>query len=115
MCLFLLKQSKKQYAMTTTKKITLATVKSFVRKNSERLFINVKSSFCGYTDCVERVNGDFAKATKANPVNDSYTLGIAGAWFVGQSRDYFRPFENEKYTGVEVYNSCGSFILAVEK
>ncbi len=101
--------------MTTTKKITLATVKSFVRKNSDRLYINVKSSFSGYTDCVEQVRGGFAKATKANPVNESYTLGIAGAWFVGQSRDYFRTFEDANYTGFEVYNCCGSFILAVEK
>lgn len=101
--------------MNTTKKMTFATVKSFVRKNADRMFINVKSSFSGYTDCVEQVKGGFAKATKANPVNDSYTLGIEGAWFVGQSRDYFKPFEDGNFTGVEVYNCCGSFILAVKK
>lgn len=43
------------------------------------------------------------------------TLGIREAWFVGRSRDSFKKYEDNNYTGVEVYNSCGSFVLAVKK
>lgn len=46
--------------MTTTqaKKITLTTVKKFVKDNADKLFINVKSSFDGMTDgCESRHNG----------------------------------------------------------
>jgi hypothetical protein len=42
-------------------------------------------------------------------------MGIKGAWFVGQSRDYFDAFENDNFIGYKVYNSCGSFYLAINK
>ena len=97
-----------------TKKITLATIKSFVRKNDGNLHINVESNFDGMVDCVMPVNGGY---TKAEPTghNLRHTLGILGAWFVGQSRDYFTAWEDETMTGYNVYNCCGSFVLAVEK
>ena len=64
-------------------KTTLATIKSFVRKNEGNLWINVKSSFDGMTDCCESQNGGFTKAEKG--VGDAFykdrTLGIKGAWF----------------------------------
>jgi hypothetical protein len=101
--------------MNTTKRITIATIKSFVRKNADRMMINVKGSFSGYTDCVESLNAGWQKAETGNPVNQAYTLGIDGAWFVGDSRDYFRAYEDESRVGYEVYNSCGKFILAVAK
>ena len=101
------------------KKITLATVKSFVKKNSENLFINVESKFCGMNDCVMPERNGF---TKTQPSRQGvfvgsvdHTLGIDGAWFVGSSRDYFRPFENDNLKGYEIYNCCGSFTLAVSK
>jgi hypothetical protein len=97
------------------KKVTLATLKSFVKKNSNNLFINVKSSFSGYTDCVESVNGGFSKAEIKESVNYKYTLGIDGAWLVGSSRDYMTQYENENFVGIEVYNCCGKFIIAIAK
>ena len=42
-----------------------------------------------------------------------HTLGVVGAWFVGRSRDYFSPFNEDGWTGIRVSNSCGSFVLAV--
>lgn len=101
---------------TTTKKITMATVKSFVRKNSGNLFINVKSSFDGMTDCCESLYDGFVKAQQDTD-HPSHTLGIKGAWFVGDSRDYFQPYDNiaGDMTGIEVSNSCGHFILAIIK
>lgn len=96
------------------KKITLATLKSFVKKNSEGLFINVRSSFDGMTDCVQSVGNCFTPASKTEG-NLAYTLGIKGAWLVGSSRDYFTHFEDDTFVGIDVYNCCGRFILAVKK
>lgn len=105
----------------TTKKITLATVKSFINKNRANLFINVKSSFDGMTDGIESLHAGFVPAkadgTKAiNPTDyGNNTQGIEGVWFVGDSRDYFTAFENETLIGYEVTNSCGRFIVAIAK
>ena len=96
------------------KKITLATIKSFIKRNHGKLHIIVGSRFDGMIDCVSS-NRD-ATIEKAQHVeNDGNNLGIAGAWFVKQSRDYFTPFENERFIGYEVYNCCGSFSLMIEK
>ncbi len=99
------------------KKITLATVKSFVKKNLDNLYIRNDSDFDGMQDCVVSSNNSSFKATKADEREHCFknTLGISGAWFVGSSRDYFDSFDNGEYAGVEVYNSCGSFVLAVKK
>lgn len=96
------------------KKITLATIKSFIKKNRNGLFINVKSDFNGMTDCVEDVKGGFKKITPSTNEN-KYNLGISGAWFVGGSRDYFTAYSDDFMVGYEIYNSCGSFILAFQK
>jgi len=106
-------------ATATQKKITLSTVKSFITKNRENLFINVKSNFDGMTDCVQPKDGGFDKATSNNAELGTQmydaTMGIAGAWFVRGSRDYFTAYEDEKFIGFEVYNSCGCCILAIKK
>lgn len=98
------------------KKITLATVKKFIKENWDKLLINVKSSFDGMTDCVECLHEGFHKPKPdTDKHTQEHTLGIHGAWFVGQSRDYFRPYDNigGDMTGIEVSNSCGHFILAI--
>ena len=98
------------------KKITLSTVKSFIRKNSDSLLINIGSHFDGMQDCVSSVNSGFMVATKdEREWNQRNTLRVAGAWFVGSSRDYFTAFETENMAGIEVSNCCGSFTLAVQK
>ena len=103
-----------------TKKITLSTIKSFINKNRERLFINVKFSFDGIIDCVSSLNHGFVPAKKdktESKCSDYYksTQGIEGAWFVGCSRDYFEKFEDGNLIGYKISNSCGSFILATNK
>jgi len=101
---------------TQPRKITMATVKSFVKKNRENLFITTKSRFNSMSDMVESdSSASFQAATPGNINNTEHTLGIAGAWFVGQSRDYLKSYEDILFTGIEVYNCCGSFILAVKK
>lgn len=98
------------------KKITLATVKSFIRNNQDNLYIKVKSNFDGMQDMVCEVKSNFTKVNTSEWAEKckSNTLGIVGAWFVGQSRDYFSNYEGEEYRGIEVHNCCGSFILATK-
>ena len=97
-----------------TSKITLATVKSFIRKNQANLYIQNLSRFNGMSDMVEATLDGFTKAEiKLSSTNND--LGINGAWFVGRSNDYFTPFDSIAFTGIHVYNSCGSFNLAIIK
>jgi hypothetical protein len=99
---------------TKMKKVTKATVKSFINKNIDNLLINVKSSFDGMTDCCEPLHEGFKKATKSDS-RERWNLGIEEAWFVGQSRDYFTTYETSELKGYEVSNCCGHFIIAIEK
>ena len=98
-------------------KPTMATIKSFIRKNDGKLFINVKSKFDGMIDGVSLDrNSQFSVALKPEPDrNHENCKGVQGAWFVGSSRDHLTPFDNGVFMGYEVYNCCGSFILAVKK
>lgn len=99
------------------KKVTLATFKKFIRENEGKLLINVHSTFDGMVDCVtDTGNKEFAPAKKSdNKFYADRTLGIAGIWLVGQSRDYFDLFDNGKIKGIEVYNSCGSYTVGIYK
>jgi len=97
------------------KKITLATVKSFIKKNRAHLLIKKSSSFDGMTDCVMPVESEFTPALQPDEGrNFKETLGIHGAWFVFGSRDYFYPFEQDGLVGYRVSNCCGSFTLAIK-
>lgn len=95
------------------KRITKATFKSFVKKNRANLYIKVKSSFDGMTDCVEQLNGGYEPAVNATYVHEN-NLGIKGVWLVNGSRDYFREVSENGFTGIEVYNCCGTFVVAVK-
>ena len=96
-----------------SKKITRANFKKFVRENRENLHINCLSSFNGMTDGVDYVKNSQFKPIVSTLVNENYTLGINGVWLVGQSRDMFSHYKKDGFEGIEVYNSCGSFIVAV--
>ena len=95
------------------KKITKATFKSFIKKNRPNLYVKVKSSFDGMTDCVEQVEGGFVPAQEAYYVHEN-NLGIQGVWLVHGSRDYFREVKENGFTGIEVYNCCGTFVVATK-
>ena len=95
-------------------KITIATVKSFIRKNRESLLIKTGSRFDGMTDCVQQCeNQNFRPAMSTDHAIER-TYGINGVWFVGSSRDYITPFERDGLRGFNIYNCCGSFDLAVK-
>jgi hypothetical protein len=112
-CIFVSTKTKKHNNMTTTalktKKITMATLKSFIRK-SESLFVLTISSFDGMTDCVEQNNNQ-----KLLAVSKENAIGIQGVWCVGSSRDWFSFYETETHYGIKVSNSCGCGILMTIK
>ena len=65
-------------------------------------------------DGCETFNNGFEKVEQTDHcINNTY--GINGAWLVNGGRDYFTHYENETLIGVEVYNACGSFVLATTK
>lgn len=98
------------------KKITKATLKSFIRKNDDDLYCWEKSSFDGMVDCVMPSDSKIEKVD-AGKINfeDGYRLGITGLWLVGRSGDKFEAWENEYFTGIEIYNCCGTSIIATRK
>jgi hypothetical protein len=98
---------------TTSTKITRATFKSFINKNPD-LFIKNNSNFDSMVDCVMPVKSRFTRVQSTDH-NVKYTLGIQGAWLVGQSRDWFTHYEDDKFIGIEVSNCCGDFVVVACK
>lgn len=96
-------------------KVTLATIKRFIKANRASLHISCRSSFDGMQDCVTSTgNKSFRVAESPEAGQDhSNCLGVRGAWFVFGSRDSFSTFSEDGFTGYRVYNCCGSFVLAV--
>lgn len=95
-------------------KITRATLKSFVRKNAGKMFIKVKSRFDGMQDGVRDTEDQgFSKCMPAEGCHE-HNLGIQGAWLVLSSNDWYTAYNDGKFTGIEVYNCCGNFTIAVK-
>lgn len=98
------------------KKITRATFKAFVKKNSDKLLAKVKSDFNGMTDCVEYFeDAEYAPAKKSGIDAVEHNLGFSAIWLVGGSRDCFKLIDNDKYFGYSVSNCCGSFEIVIAK
>ncbi len=110
---------------TKAKKITVATVKSFIRKNRSNLLIQVCSSFDGMQDMVIESKSGFqpieartcydhrTNTYVQTDQNSSDHMGINGVWFTG--RDFCNAFENDLVIGYEVSNCCGSWRIAITK
>jgi hypothetical protein len=96
-------------------KTTIATLKSFIKKNQGKLYIKKKSSFDGMTDCVEAIEGSRFVPISATERQPSSTLGIQGVWIVGSSGNLVDRYEDDQFVGLDVYNCCGTFIVAIEK
>ena len=94
-------------------KPTVATLKSFIRKNKQDLFIHTKSHFDGMYDSVMNISGSkFEPVRCAGAGMTDRTLGIAGAW-VTHGRNHITEYNNGEYRGYAVWNCCGEFILAI--
>ena len=97
------------------KKTTLATIKSFIKKNRANLHILTASRFDGMDDCVRSVEGaTFVPALQPDEGrNFKNCLGVHGAWFVFGSRDWFYEYNENGFIGYVISNCCGKFILAI--
>ena len=95
---------------------TMATVKSFIKKNQGKLYIKNLSDFDGMVDCVMPCNDKGFRLAQAPEVgrNHENCLGIRGAWFVLGGGDRVYEFSDGQFEGYEIYNCCGNFFLAVE-
>lgn len=100
--------------LKATKKITLTTLKGFAKRNENNILAKTVSSFNGMIDCVDEVKDSFKK-TEITDKKRYYSTGIQGIYTVGSSRDCFEIYEDEIYFGIEVYNCCGTTILAIRK
>lgn len=96
------------------KKITRASLKSFIKKNEKNLFVMSLSSFDGMVDCVMPTDDTMRKVESVN-FDDEHSFGLRGLWLVGHSDDYFEAWEGERYVGIKIYNCCGSSIIATTK
>lgn len=96
-------------------KITKATLKSFVKKNAANLHVMMKSRFDGMYDCVMDTGEKAFHPAQRREGMEEHTLGISGLWLVGSSGNSFYHYEDDKFVGIEVYNCCGSSIVAVPK
>ena len=89
------------------KKITKATVKSFIRK-TDKLFIEKRSSFNGMSDMVE-----FNENSKLIETSKEDVLAIGGVRIVGG--DLYKFIETDTHYGISIYNCCGDGIIWAEK
>lgn len=95
-------------------KPTVATLKSFVRKNEGKLVLAILSEFNGMIDGIEQCSGIFKPAVRASETHD-HNLGYVGAWLVGRSRDRISEYESPTVIGYRVYNCCGEWIIGINK
>ena len=96
-------------------RITKATFKSFIRKHANDLYVMNLSDFDALVDGVRQVEDAGFRKAELTERSNNHTLGIAGVWLVGRSRDYFTAYEKDGFRGIEVYNSCGSFVVATRE
>lgn len=100
---------------TATKKLTIATVKAFIRKNLSKLLIEVRYDFDGMSDCVHSTGSKgFVPASASSNPHEKYNMGINGVWFTS-GRNGVNRVETATHIGYEVGNSCGLWTVAVAK
>ena len=88
-------------------KITLTTIKKFI-------------NFNGMTDgCDNWDNQNFYLSEQTEIKQKQYgrdnTLGLKGAYFVFDSRDYFDTFNENNFKGFQVSNCIGYFVIAIKE
>ena len=99
---------------TTTKKITKATFKAFIKKNLGCLFTKVTGDYDPMQDCRVAVHGGFVPAEKTDSWLE-HSLGVEAVHLVGGSRDYFTEYEDDVFVGIRWSNCCGSGVIATQK
>lgn len=98
----------------SARKITLATFKSWIRKNPGFL-IKCDSTFDPMIDGISHDRWAAFKPAQSAAFPCNNNLGFSGIWLVFGSRDSFEAYDNNGFVGIEVYNCCGSFVVAVKE
>ena len=94
-------------------KITMATVKSFIRKNTDNLYLKKINSYDSMCDGVnERAAHGFTQVA-LNPQAHANKLGIDGAWCT-PGGNLLTEYNDGIFKGFDVYNCCGHFVIAVK-
>lgn len=97
--------------MNTQKKITKATIKSFIRKNKDEIMVLHTNRFDAYCDGVRPVSEPFERVEfriengKEVPSYLSVPLDIR--------HNIFKPYNKNGMIGFEVYNCCGTYVVAI--
>jgi len=92
------------------RKFTLASLKSFIKKNEKTLYIKVNSSFNGMNDSVETVKSDLMQVNAEKiDFTRKRTFWINGLQLVGHSDDKFEISKNGK--AVNIFNCCWDYTL----
>jgi hypothetical protein len=97
------------------KKITRATIKSWIKRNFDNLYVKKCSRFDGMTDGIETIKNAGFEVIERTSEHLERTFGIKGVWFVGDGRDWWTEYNDEEFTGWDIHNCCGSFVLAIRK
>lgn len=98
----------------SARKITLATFKAWIRKNPNFLIMR-KSGFDPMIDGISYDPSPVFVSPQKSEYSCDNNLGFAGIWLVGGSRNTFTEYRKNGFVGIEVYNCCGSFTVAVKE
>ena len=96
-----------------TKRITMATIKSFIKKNADNLYLKKVNSFDGMVDGISEAGAHDFSQVELNPNTHKNQLGINGAWFT-PSGNLLTAYDDGTFKGFDVYNCCGNFIIAIK-
>lgn len=97
-----------------TKRITKATLKAFIKKNIHNLWLEQSYSYDGRIDGISFNDKSF-KRVIIDPDNlNKPNLGVPGIW-ITDSDNLFTEYCTDRFYGIEVYNCCGCFTIAIER
>lgn len=97
-----------------SKRITKATFKSFVKKNIHNLWLEQAYSFDAQIDGIRQCDKSFKRVIIDPNDLSKPNLGVPGIW-ITDSGNLFTEYQSESFCGIEVYNCCGCFVIAIEK
>ena len=100
-------------------KITLTTIKKFIKENKNNIYIKNITHFNGMTDGIDNCeNQNFYLSEQTEIKQKQYgrdnTLGLKGAHFVFDSKDYFETFNENNFKGFKISNCIGHFVIATK-
>ena len=96
--------------LQTTKKITRATLKSFIKRNLGSLYLDIVNDHSGYS--IFEPKG--FQVAKEETKSSDHNLGIVGLWTT-ITGDELTLFEDDKYVGIKIRSVVVNNVIAVKK